>query len=187
MSIRSNVPNLFQMQGSRSATRPTRPSILAEAVELLPFVENYINPKKARDWRRLARLDDFVMISHCMRLCDELYPGRTRGACLQRDACECELWSEVYAEGRHLWEALALMDDDAEPEYVLQKNLIQYHCLISVLSKPESGDVAWLEDTSHGPDDGDREETLEEQAEDKEEDLPVERFRFVLSCGGFPR
>ena len=82
---------------------------------------------------------------------------------MQRDACQCELWSEVYAEGWHLWEALAPMGDDAEPEFELQKKLIQYHGLISVLGKWE------------------REETREEQPEG------TERFRFVLSCGGFPR
>ena len=158
MSIRSNVPNLFQMQGSRSAT-----SMLAETLELLSLEERGwpINPKKASDWRRLARSADFAMTSHCKRLCDQLYPGRTRGACLQGEACKCELWCKVYAAGRDLWEALALVGDDAEPEFELQKKLIQYHGLISVLSKWE------------------REETREGQNR-------RERIRFVLSCGGFP-
>ena len=67
----------------------------------------------------------------------------------------------MYAEGRPLLEALALMGDDTEPDFEMQKKLIQYHGLISVLSKWE------------------REETREAQNR-------TERIRFVLSCGGFP-
>ena len=100
------------MQDSRSATRPRRPSILEEAVKLLTLEENDINPMKASYWRRLTRSADVVMTAHCMRLCDELHPGRSSGPCRQGNACQCELWSEVYAEGRPLLEALALMGDD---------------------------------------------------------------------------
>lgn len=184
MSIRCNVPNLFQMQGSRSAT-----STLAATLELLSLEERGwpINPKKASDWRRLARSADFAMTSHCKRLCEQLYPGRTRAACLQGEACKCELWCKAYAAGRDLWEALALVGDDAEPTLGLQKNLLQYHCLVLVLCKQGGGNLTWLEDKSHGSDDGDREATREEQAEDKEEDVSFSRFKLLLCCAGFPR
>ena len=149
------------MQDSRSATRPRRPSILEEAVKLLTLEENDINPLKASYWRRLTRSADVVMTAHCMRLCDELHPGRSSGPCRQGNACQCELWSEVYAEGRPLLEALALMGDDTEPDFEMQKKLIQYHGLIATLCK-------W------------------EEKERQEGQNRRERIRFVLSCGGFP-
>ena len=79
------------------------------------------------------------------------------------------------------------MGDDAEPTLGLQKNLLQYHCLVLVLCKQGGGNLTWLEDKSHGSDDGDREATREEPAEDKEEDVSFSRFKLLLCCAGFPR